>query len=304
MKKIFKNILFFASILIIELLIFKNNILVFASTKDISEIRKGQIFKNETTITYNDVFDMCNLVRDIEYYEDCQDYYFAEPIELVYYNSSNEIIKKDFFQGPYDYETDSFINSNLIINNEHSQHWKFEKVILDEPLGFKFVPYEYQKPEFNLTCIPYKTTKNNYTKCTLKTKYKTRIENIKFKIDSNENYIYDETSGELFENIEKSGGMYIVKSKNTYTDAQNTDEITIITFKVKNSDNIKITNLIYEDKLGNRTINEITIPKTEGEPDQNPNTGDLSFLITYAFVVLTISAALFLIIYKRENVQI
>ena len=177
-------------------------------------------------------------------------------------------------------------------------------MILDDPLGFKFVPYEYQKPEFNLTCIPYKTTKNNYTKCTLKTKYKTRIDNIKFKIDSNENYIYDETSGELFENIEKSNGMYIAKSKNTYTDAQNTDEITIITFKVKNSDNIKITNLIYEDKAENRTINEITTPKAEGEPDQNPNTGDLSFLITYAFAVLTISAALFLIIYKRENIQI
>lgn len=306
MKKILKLL---QIILLIEIIFFVNKNVVNAKNIKIDDIRLQDVFKNNTIIEYNQNFDVCHLLKEIEGNEYCSGGYYDYPIDVYYYNESDELIKTEKFLGPYNEEIEDYVDSNIVINNDYTEYWKLETLILDyEDLGLKLVPYTYKEPEFSLSCDSSNT--NKISRCQLKIKITNRFDNVKFKINSEQNEIFEVKVGDLFENLEINEGVYSLSAKPVLIETRTANEFTIITFKVKISEekeiqNItKITNLEYKDIANENTINEILPPQSDDTLIENPETGSNISLFVYSIFVISISVSLFLIITRKEQVKL
>lgn len=320
MKKVLKVI----SILLITILstimfISKNKINVFAEITSIYDAMKiGTVFKTGTIIPYNEPFDTCVLDPTNEY---CGEY------------SSNLCISFAQSDGEYKYKCKRNPNDTereLIIDNETSEYWILDSFGGGSGMWMNFVPYKYMVPEFNLTCDPNQTTLNEYSLCTLRVKYISEFNDIKFSLDTGDYELIELTSGDFFETPKLNEGIYSFNLKSIIKPTEEEKEITIATFTIKSKEeknidienNIKIVNLNYMDITANETISEISTtvkhektiitPSDDNEIDagkdviinENPKTGNNSYMLLCIISVIFVSMSIFMIIIKKDNLEI
>ena len=182
-----------------------------------------------------------------------------------------------------------------------------------------FVPIDYKKPEFNLSCTPDNVKINENATCTIKAKILTKLNNIQFSIKAEGFKIKNIKPGDFFKDLKLENNNYSLKSKSTFSKLTELTEMTLVTFKISSSElknidienNIKILNILYEDDVTKKTIGEISstvkqlnVIGPNGELLQNPNTGETSYILLYAVLIITIITSISLVASKKNNIQI
>lgn len=329
MKKIFKTI----SILLITtismtLFIFKEKINIFAETMGMDDIRVGDVFKNGTIIPYNESFNICNLATDID---NC--WMYDDSICFTYYDENDKHLGREtnqYYDSIYDYYTNSYKEVELKVSNDYSEYWIIDRIINGSGLSIVFKPYTYVEPTITITCDPNKVEPNEPSICTVKVKYTTKIRNIKFSLDTGEYEISNVTPGDFFEDLKLDDNMYSLNTKSLINDGEEV-EVTVVTFKISSKEekdidvenNIKIQNITVTDSVGSKNTNELTatvkqesnkeiIPtKSDDEinegkdlPKENPKTGNDSYLILYAILVVSVSISAFILVFQKSNVKL
>ena len=332
MKKIIKYLsLIMILIISIGLFMYKEQLNVLAEVNNLADVRLGDVFKNGTVIPYTEGIDYCAL-GDEYYCENLPDAR-SQYMWFMYYDENGNFLSAEEFNR-YDENFDELKDIDAKINNDYSNYWLVEDFGHGCIAGFVFIPYDYKKPTFTLTCNPSSLKYNQYSTCFIKTKYYEKINSLNFTLDFNDFDITDINIGESFENLSVNNNIYSLDSKSSVVDSKEGTELTVITFRLnskedKNIDlenNIKVTNLNYIDKIENGQIDEVNttlkqdimtpsdeintpndeiqISTSEDAIPSNPKTGDETTFIIYGMLVTFVSVSLFLIINKKEEYEL
>lgn len=315
-RKILKYIsLVVIMILTIGLFIKKDKISVFAKTKNLTDVKIGDIFKVGDVLPFNDTVSPCSY--DSNY--SCNNY---GTVELRYLDSRLLFIDSKSYD--YSYPTSTNPNfSNIIVDNNYSKYWQLVEVSpysSDSILIYKLVPYEYKEPEFSLSCNPVEVKPGESSVCSLNVTYYNNLENIDFGLSISDFDIYNININDSFKDVSDSDGVYSLSPLDELVESEEGTEISLITFEVKSEeekginleDNIRVVNLGYSDNYSESDDGEVvevtsTVKQVTPSDDmvgENPKTGDTLYLVLCGILTVVFSVGLFFIINKNQEIQL
>ena len=249
---------------------------------------------------------------------------FTDERVMFFFYENEELAFTDWYsyfsihnKWPYFCRTDT-INPGSVLEvdacasviDNYPKLWKIVNYRLGSFVPFyDLVPYVYEKPTYELTCSPEKISRGEYSNCTLKTTYYSKIKNINFKLNTVDYEISDVVSGDDFENLNLENGIYYLTGKDSMEEDGSGRNTTIITFKVNSktdkvinvSNNVKAQNINYTDVVKSGVVEEISSTvKQEKKSSKdgkviksNPLTGNgfgyLLIIIFLAIVGMTIN---------------
>ena len=200
-----------------------------------------------------------------------------------------------------------------------SNYWKVVKYLERSAYtqyNYALIPYEYKEPTYELSCNPQKISIGEYSTCSLKATYYSKLKNIDFNLNIKDYEISDIKAGDDFENLKVEDNNYSLTGKNSMEESDEGNETTIITFRITSptnkevnaKDNIKIKNINYKDQVEEGTKNFVTATvkqeptNNDGNSEilKNPNTGDKLLVIVLFIITITI-LGICTIIYRKKK---
>lgn len=195
-----------------------------------------------------------------------------------------------------------------------SKRWKIVSIQRWSFAPFYYmIPYEYKEPLYELSCNPEIISQGEYSNCTLKATYYTKLKNIDFNLNINDYEISDVKAGDDFEDLQVEDNKYSLRGKSSMEESSEGKETSIMTFRITSKtnkevnleNNIKIENINYQDQVeeGSKEIVTATIKQKSLNNDnntkifKNPNTGD-KVLIIMLLMIFSLGIGTF--IYKRK----
>ena len=129
MKKYLKFFsLILITIAITVLFINKDKIDVFAKTRNITDIKIGDVFKFGDVIPFNDVVNPCETNPESNY-----SFSNYRSVFIQYYKDSSLKYQLASKQYNYIYATqEDSAHTKIIIDNNYSEYWKLEEIFLDK----------------------------------------------------------------------------------------------------------------------------------------------------------------------------
>ena len=322
------------SILVITLMfVYKDKIVSYAANPSAESLHEGMVIKNGTTFDFDisdsdsgstatgimisyhvgNTWDSYTIIPENHSYS-------SEDLERFscYYDSSGVI------------DDHCLISNNFTINNDNSEYWLVDAVYSDcmfDGYEYVLVPYEYEEPEFFLSCDPTVLEKGKESDCTLSVKTYYDIKNISFDLEVDNFKVSGETKGEFVKAFTHNDDGYQAEfdwaeySTSGYEEIYRHDrEFVLMNFKIKSdedkevndADNVRIKNIVYDDKVGKNqydmlkttiTQKKQEIEKSEEpkeEENKNPNTNDY---IAILLVLATLSLSIFAVLKRKQIVK-
>lgn len=208
--------------------------------------------------------------------------------------------------------------NNIVIEDNYSEYWQLDSIEhynSNTAAAFVFIPFEYKKPSYTLTCTPDKVNYGEASVCSLNVKYYNKLEKIDFELSANEFNISNIKINESFENLSENTEKYSLSPKNELEETEEGIETTLITFEVRGienkriniEENIKGVNLKYSDQYDkNNEENEVIFKVEQHTPSdetniENPKTGNTKTLFMDIISAIVFGAGIFLILYMNKN---
>lgn len=318
MKKIYKTFsLILITIAITVLFINKDKIDVFAKTRNITDVRKGDVFKLGDIIPFNDVVNPCEINSESNY--DCVNY---SSVFIEYYKDSslnNRLSRSKEYNYIYATQEDSTY-TNIIIDNNYSEYWKLERLYYSSCAGsiyYIFIPVEYKEPTFTLDCNPTEIKPGETSVCSLNMKYYSTYDKVDFKLDTSEFNISNVQINESFENLSDNEDSYSIKPLNELVVSDEGVETSLMTFEIKSEEekginvenNIKTFVSIHDEYGDGKEETEISSTVKQATPpddpiDENPKTGNTITTILIMLLSLLLGTGIFIVVYRYKSIKL
>ena len=222
-------------------------------------------------------------------------------------------VSADYSNGGYGGTRGSCIENGTNKLSNISNYWKVVKYLERSAYtqyNYALIPYEYKEPTYELLCNPEKISIGEYSNCSLKSTYYSKLRSIDFSLSLNDYEISDIKVGDDFENLKVEDYNYSLTGKNSMEESDEGNETTIITFRitpqtdkeVNIEDNIKIKNINYKDQAEEGTKNFVTATvkqeptNNDGNSEifKNPNTRDkLLVIVLFIITILGICTTIY-----------
>ena len=323
MKKYLK---FFSLILIIiaitVLFINKDKIDVFAKTRNITDVREGDVFKLGDIIPFNDTVNPCRINPESNYYT-CTNYSI---VYIDYYKDSSSKKPLDSKRYNYIYATgEDSTYTNITIDNNYSEYWKLESIYYSYCSGwvsYKLVPVEYKEPTFTLDCNPTEIKPGETSICSLNMTYYNTYSKVDFKLDTSDFNISNVQINESFENLSDNEDSYSIKPLNELVESDEGTEMPIMTFEIKSEEekginvenNIKTIVSIHDEYGDGKEETEISSTVKQATPpdepidepiDENPKTGNtITTILLIILLSLLLGTGIFIVVYRYKNIEL
>lgn len=319
MKKYLKFFsLILITIAITVLFINKDKIDVFAKTRNITDIKIGDVFKSGDVIPFNDVVNPCEITSENNY--TCVNY--SSVLIQYYSNSGLTYPLSTSKQYNYIYATgEDSAHTNITIDNNYSEYWKLEKIYAnycDGALFYRFIPVEYKEPTFTLDCNPTEIKPGETSICSLNMTYYNTYSKVDFKLDTSDFNISNVQINESFENLSDNEDSYSIKPLNELVESDEGTEMPIMTFEIKSEEekginvenNIKTIVSIHDEYGDGKEETEISSTVKQATPpdepiDENPKTGNtITTILLIILLSLLLGTGIFIVVYRYKNIEL